>query len=238
MIEIQILKILTRSDFDQLWLFAVDIESALTDRDAFEIQSFRERGGGVMATRDHEDMGDSLLKLGLLGAVHNFHSSNCELDPLRHHPDDKVTDYISWPNYHSGANGDYQTVATPNSQHPLVKRANGEPIEFLPAHPHEGVVSVPKDAKDFANEILIGRSAVTNHAFGCAIAIENERNAQGVRLGRAVLQSTFHHFADPNLDVEAPLPSFVTEKSGTGMRDNPQALSDSLRYIANVAAWL
>ncbi|MEL7541734.1 MAG: hypothetical protein AAGJ51_12595, partial [Pseudomonadota bacterium] len=51
---------LASSSYDQLWLFAVDGVGAITDADALAIQSFRKRGGGLLITRDHEDMGSSL----------------------------------------------------------------------------------------------------------------------------------------------------------------------------------
>lgn len=223
---------------DQVWLFAVDIVGALSAQDAENIRAFRERGGGLMVTRDHQDMGDCVLSLGAPGRAHNFQSRNPESDSSRHQIDDMETSYISWPNYHSGANGDFQRIAAPDPDHPLVRRHDGTVIEHLPAHPHEGVVSVPTGAQDFASLVLVGSSKVSGRSFGCAVAIEGEPSTDGAPLGRAVAQSTFHHFVDPNLDPGAPLPSFVTEKSGSGMRTNLTALQDSLRYIDNLADWM
>ncbi|MEM7765806.1 MAG: hypothetical protein AAF290_17220 [Pseudomonadota bacterium] len=226
------------SDFDQLWLFAVDVTDALTQEDAEAIQRFRRRGGGVLATRDHEDLGASLTGLGVIGQAHHFHSTNLESDASRHQVDDQATGSISWPNYHTGANGDYQRVRLPDLSHELVLRKDGSPLEFLPAHPHEGVVSVPPGAAAFATELIRGLSRVTGNEFCVAVAFSGETDAIGNTLGRAVAQSTFHHFADANLDPAAPLPTFCTERSGTSMRDNPRALEDSLRYIENLANWL
>ncbi len=223
---------------DQLWLFAVDIVGALSEADAMAVDAFRRRGGGLMLTRDHQDMGDCVLKLGLPGYAHNFQARNPESDSSRHQIDDMETSYVSWPNYHSGANGDFQRVTAPDPDHPLVRRHDGTVIEHLPAHPHEGVVSVPTGAQDFASLVLVGSSKVSGRSFGCAVAIEGEPSMDGAPLGRAVAQSTFHHFVDPNLDPGAPLPSFVTEKSGSGMRTNVAALQDSLQYIDNLAEWL
>ncbi|MEM8936794.1 MAG: hypothetical protein AAGC77_10345, partial [Pseudomonadota bacterium] len=170
---------LAASDFDQLWIFAVDVEDALTAVDAEHIDAFRARGGGVLITRDHEDMGDCLLKLGELGMAHHFHSNNCEPDAARHQIDDKVTTNISWPNYHTGANGDYQTVETPNPMHPLVLRDDGTPLAYLPAHPHEGVVSVPDGAGAFAEEIIRGKSIITGNSFGAAVAFSGQLGDNG-----------------------------------------------------------
>src|SRR2546425_5471249 len=105
-----VLSALDRSDFDELWLFAVDTGDGLTKTDCQGITRFRQRGGGILATRDHQDLGTSLCTLGGIGRAHFFHSKHPEPDPSRRVPDDPFTTSISWPNYHSGANGDYQPV--------------------------------------------------------------------------------------------------------------------------------
>ena len=52
-----VLSTLDTSDFNELWLFAVDTGDGLTKRDCEGITRFRQRGGGIMATRDHQDLG-------------------------------------------------------------------------------------------------------------------------------------------------------------------------------------
>lgn len=89
---------LADSSFAQLWLFALEVDGGLTAADCAGIDAFRLRGGGVLLTRDHQDMGASLLGLGDLGAAHHFHSHNPEPDPERLCCDDVVTTAISWPN--------------------------------------------------------------------------------------------------------------------------------------------
>src|SRR6185369_1437124 len=90
-------------------------------------------------------------------------------------------------------------------------------IELLPAHPHEGAISVPSSEQNHARVVACGRSAATGTPFNIAIAFE--RNGGG----RAVVDSSFHHFLDYNLDPHAGCPSFVTEPCGSGMLENPQA---------------
>ena len=53
-----------------------------------------------------------------------------------------------------------------------------------------------------------------------------------------MVDSSFHHFADYNLDPGAACPSFVTEPCGFGMRENPRALADAKAYFENIARWL
>jgi hypothetical protein len=136
--------------YDQLWLFAVDTVGALTGGDVDNIAAFRARGGGVFLTRDHQDLGACLTHLGPLGATQYFQTSNPEPDPSRQRCDDIDTATITWPNYHSGANGDLQDIETVAPLHPLMRRTNGDAIRRLPSHPHEGAVGVPESLRDVA----------------------------------------------------------------------------------------
>src|SRR5713226_1277557 len=105
-----VLSVLDTCDFDELWLFAVDTENGLTVADCEGITRFRQRGGGILTTRDHQDLGSSLCTLGGVGRAHFFHTRHPDPDESRHVRDDQDTKDISWPNYHSGSNGDYQKI--------------------------------------------------------------------------------------------------------------------------------
>ena len=59
-----VLSKLDESDYDQLWLFALDVGEGLTPEDCAAITRFRKRGGGIFSARDHNDMGSSLCTLG------------------------------------------------------------------------------------------------------------------------------------------------------------------------------
>ena len=222
------------SDFDELWLFAVDTGAGLSPEDCAAIGRFRERGGGLLVTRDHMDLGSSVCTLGGVGLAHHFHSKNPEADPGRQKIDDPFTSYILWPNYHSGANGDYQEVVVEGVLHPVLREpaAPGRALRFLPAHPHEGAVSAPPgDAS--ARVIATGCSKVSGIDFNIAVAFEPDGGN-----GPAIAQSTFHHFCDYNWDVGAGAPSFVDEPPGNGMAENPEALRSTKAYMRNVALWL
>src|SRR5438477_12704658 len=93
-----------------LWLFAVDGGDGLSAADREGITRFHRRGGGLLVTRDHQDVGSSVYDLESVGGAHFFHTRNRELDQSRHVRDDIETQSISWPNYHSGRNGDFQTI--------------------------------------------------------------------------------------------------------------------------------
>lgn len=228
---------LAAAPFEQLWLFAVDVGGGLTAADCAGINAFRARGGGVLATRDHQDLGACLARLGTFGAAHHFHSVNREPDPARHCIDDRVTTAITWPNYHTGENGDPQPVTAVGAPHPLLRTAAGT-IHYLPAHPHEGAVGVPAGAEAFARVVATGVSTVSGRAVNLAVAFDGERDADGRPLGRAVAESTFHHFCDYNWDPRSGCPSFVSEPPGDGMLRDGRALADTHAYVANLAAWL
>lgn len=229
-----ILSTIDRSDFDQLWLFAVDVGDGLDSEDCGAISRFRRNGGGLMVTRDHMDLGSSVCSLGGVGEAHHFHSTNPEPDPDCHRPDDPDNPAISWPNYHSGANGDYQEIGIVGDVHPVLVDPEDDDgaIRYLPAHPHEGAVSAPLDDPS-ARVIATGCSAATGRRFNIAVAFEPSEAG-----GPAIAQSTFHHFADYNWDPAAGAPNFVTELPGDGIVTNPAARRATRRYVRNLAYWL
>jgi len=228
-----VLSTLDESDYDQLWLFAVDTGEGLHAEDCAAISRFRKKGGGLMVTRDHMDLGSSVCSLGGVGGAHYFHSRNPEPDPDRHCIDDSETPTISWPNYHSGANGDFQGIEMVGEIHPVLMdpEAEGGVLRYLPAHPHEGAVGAPEGQQ--ARVIATGISKVTGRRFNITVAFE-----PGAAGGPAIAQSTFHHFADYNWNSKAGAPSFVDEPPGDGMTRVPQAMADTHRYVRNVALWL
>lgn len=228
-----ILSHLDETEFDELWLFAVDEGNGLTAEDCGGITRFRSQGRGLLAARDHMDLGCSLCNLGGVGKAHHFHTHNPHPDKSRCVIDDPFSTNIFWPNFHSGANGDFQEVAIVAPTHPVLADHDSSTgaIRLLPAHPHEGDVDAPDDEP--ARVIARGKSKVTGKSFNLAIAFE-----PSVRGGPAIAQSTFHHFADYNWDARLGSPSFVTEPPGNGMQTEPQALRDTHRYAINVALWL
>jgi hypothetical protein len=234
-----VLSTLDRSSYDELWLFALDSGDGLTSGDCAGITRFRQRGGGILTTRDHQDMGSSLCTLGGIGRAHFFQSKNPDPDPSRHVADDRDTPTISWPNYHSGSNGDFQRIAPAGPLHELLRDPSSPSgrIELFPAHPHEGAVGVPA-GETAARVVATGCSLATGRPFNLVVAFDRSTDRHGNRLGRGIAESSFHHFADFNWDTSRGAPSFVTEPVGTGFRTEPRALADIKRYVRNAAFWL
>ncbi len=235
----EVLSRLDATDFDELWLFAVDAGDVLTEADCRGITRFRQRGGGLLTTRDHQDLGSSLCTLGGIGRAHFFHTRHLDPDESRRVRDDRETRDIDWPNYHSGANGDYQRVTAAEPLHELLRNPSSPSgrVEHFPAHPHEGAVGVP-DGLGHARVIATGTSKVTRRPFNLVVAFERERDAHGHTLGRAVAESSFHHFVDYNWDTSKGCPSFLAEPPGEGILKEPEKLEDVKAYVRNLALWL
>ena len=227
-----VLSSLDRSEYDELWLFAVDTGDGLHAEDRAGILRFRARGGGLMITRDHMDLGCSICELGSVGAAHLFHTHNV-VSPLPP-PDDRGTPQIQWPNFHSGANGDVQRVDAQLPVHPVMRDPQSErgTVMYLPSHPHEGAV-VPPHSDSLARVIATGRSLASGTRFNIAVAFERSDSD-----GPAIAQSTFHHFADYNWDPSRGSPDFVTEAPVYVLANTPRAMASVHCYVRNVALWL
>ena len=235
----EVLSRLDQSDFDQLWIFAVDTGDGLSTEDCQGISRFRQRGRGIMATRDHQDLGSSLCTLGGIGRAHFFHTKQPEPDESRHVVDDRDTPSISWPNYHSGNNGDYQKITPLVPVHELLRnpKSSSGVIEYFPAHPHEGAVGVPEGETN-ARVLATGTSLVTSRPFNLMVAFERTTDSHGNALGRAVAESSFHHFVDYNWNTDLGCPSFLLEPPGNQIKREPAKLADIKTYVANLARWL
>lgn len=233
------LSVLDTTDFDELWLFAVDNGDGLSAADCQGITRFRQRGGGILTTRDHQDLGSSLCTLGGLGRAHFFHTRHQNPDSSRHVRDDQDTKHISWPNYHSGSNGDYQKVTPVEPLHELLLNSDNPSgaIEWFPAHPHEGEVGVPEGEAN-ARVIATGASQVTQRPFNLVVAFDRVGGRAGNSLGRGIAESSFHHLVDYNWDIAKGCPGFLEEPPGDEIMRDPGRLNDIKAYVRNAALWL
>ncbi|MCM3903891.1 MAG: hypothetical protein ND866_19485 [Pyrinomonadaceae bacterium] len=235
----EVLSQLDSLDIDELWLFAVDAGDGLSTKDCEGITRFRQRGGGLLATRDHQDLGSSICTIGGVGAAHFFHSQHQDPDESQRIPDDQATRSISWPNYHSGRNGDYQRVSVVDPIHTVMTNPASPSglIEFFPAHPHEGGVGVPQSEQQ-ARVIATGTSLATRRSFNLVVAFERSQDDHGNDLGRAIAESSFHHFVDYNWDIDSGCPSSRKELPGDGIKRQPYKLEDVKTYVRSLALWL
>jgi hypothetical protein len=221
----------SRRDFDQLWLLAVDAGDGITPAECRSIADFHNAGGGLMLARDHMDLGSSLCGLGGVAAAHYFHTKQQPPETARHR-DDIETVPISWPNFHSGSNGDVQRIEATSPVHAVLRRADGSVLQLLPSHPHEGGV-LAAQAEPASRVVATGTSSVTGQQFNIAVAFDARYGA-----GRGWAESTFHHFADYNWNPKMGCPTFVTEKPSSAIENDPSLLDDTKLYVGNIAAWL
>lgn len=226
-----ILSTLGESTFDQLWLIAVDYGDGLTDADVAGIRAFAKRGGGIVAMRDHENLGSSLCRIGGVGEAHYFHDGHVDPDATRC-GEDNVAASVSWPNYLSGDNGNFQRIHALVADHPLLKRGDGSTIEWLPAHPHEGGIGVPAGATE-AKVVATGKSRATSRTFNLIVAFDPKPGQ-----GRAIAESSFHHLVDYNWNPGLGCPSFLTDPPGDEFKGFPERLEDVRAYVRNAVRWL
>lgn len=209
-----VLSTLDRADFDELWLFAVDSGDGLHPADYEGICRFRQGGGALLVTRDPTHLGSSLRLLGSVGEAHHFRSHDLERED-------------------TGANGGFQEVTLVGDPHELFADPDtGGNLHYLPAPPQEGAVEAPPDDSS-AHVIATGCSATTGHSVNLVVAFEPVGNE-----GRAVAQSSIHHFADDNWDPTIAAPSSAPKPAGDGIEDLLAGRRSTERYVHNLALWL
>jgi hypothetical protein len=234
--------------FDELWLFGVTAGAPyLSNAEVAVIEQFMDRGGGVLAMGDHEDLG-----LGLCGNIKRVRSmrkwwfssppppAGMEVAPATF--GSTLNDTIIQP---GGQSDDVPQKIRPNYRlawagwrpwfrvkypHPILCGPRGV-ITVLPDHQHEGACIVPNAA--FANEYPGGVKAeviarAVDHSppgvreFGVIGAWDGHNPA--AKKGRVVVDATWHHWFNINL---------------TGLKgENGNEYKDVLAYFRNVAIWL
>ena len=205
-----VLSRLDEAPFDQVWLFAVDLGNGLTARECEAVFEFHARGGGILVTRDHRDLGSSLCGIRCLGPIEHFNRYQPESDEQRRVDDDR-NPAISWPNYHSGSNGDLQPVRPVSPAHPLLFRdgrsAAGGLLGRFPAHPHEGAIAPPPGlATSFGSTSgTVTMSPSTSGRFSSAATTPPPR-----RSSRWLMSP---HVINPDLNLSPPIAQFAGRKS-------------------------
>jgi hypothetical protein len=79
---------------------------------------------------------------------------------------------------------------------------------------------------------------VTSRPFNLIVAFERSTDRHGNVLGRAVAESSFHHFVDYNWNTDLGCPSFLLEPPGDQIKREPEKLADIKAYVTNLARWL
>ena len=87
--------------------------------------------------------------------------------------------------------------------------------------------------REGARVVARGKSKATGRPFNLSVAFEA---VQGK--GRAIAESSFHHFADYNWEPRKGCPRFVGERAGDEMLREPEARASVHAYARNLALWL
>ena len=219
---------LSSGRFGQIWLIAPDMDNG-PDQGFFRaLESAVKVGSDLVIARDHTDLGSCLLELqGCLndvGQTQAFQRSWPDLPQDREYADEACAAIIT-PCVVTGQNGGVQ-ICRQRADHPLLNFASMIPGHLvIPAHPHEGVIR-PVGA---SQTVLLSSFSITSGREQTT-AIVDESPGRGMVLHH----STFHHFADYNLDVSAGAPAFVLDPPSSQIADSPVLSNDIKAYVRSV----
>jgi len=222
---------LAAGQYGQVWLMAPDLDNGPEPKFFAALEGAVALGTQLVIARDHTDLGSSVLGLG-----------GC-LETVTQTQIFKRT----WPGL--ACDNEYANVRCPAIDAPCVvtgqnggvqicrKRSNHALLNFdtlipghlvLPAHPHEGVIRLISASQQIllsSYSITSGREQIT--------AIVDEATGRGA----VIHHSTFHHFADFNLEIECGAPEFVIDPPSAQITQSPELLADQRAYVAAVVGY-
>jgi hypothetical protein len=214
--------------YSQVWLIAPDMDNGPDPGFFRALETAVKVGTDLVIARDHTDLGCCLLELkdclGDVGQTQTFQRTWTDLPKDREYADPACAAIVT-PCVVTGQNGGVQ-ICRQRAEHPLLNFASMIPGHLvIPAHPHEGVIR-----KVTASQTVLLSSFSITSGREQTTAIVDEADGRGMVLHH----STFHHFADYNLDVAAGAPDFVLDPPSTQIADSPALLNDIKAYVRSV----
>ena len=222
---------LSSGRYGQIWLIAPDLDNG-PDAGFFRALEAAVKGGtDLVIARDHTDLGCCLLELkdclDDVGQTQTFQRTWTDLPKDREYADPACAAIVT-PCVVTGQNGGVQ-ICRQRAEHPLLNFASMIPGHLvIPAHPHEGVIR-----KVAASQTVLLSSFSITSGREQTTAIVDEAEGRGMVLHH----STFHHFADYNLDVAKGAPDFVLDPSSTQTAESPALLNDIKAYVRSVVRY-
>ncbi len=222
---------LSSGRYGQIWLIAPDMDNG-PDSGFFRALEAAVKGGtDLVIARDHTDLGCCLLELkdclGDVGQTQTFQRTWTDLPKDREYADPACAAIVT-PCVVTGQNGGVQ-ICRQRAEHPLLNFASMIPGHLvIPAHPHEGVIR-----KMAASQTILLSSFSITSGREQTTAIVDEAEGRGMVLHH----STFHHFADYNLDVAKGAPDFVLDPPSTQIAESPALLNDIKAYVRSVVRY-
>ncbi|MGH1334836.1 MAG: hypothetical protein ACRBFS_01815 [Aureispira sp.] len=239
-------------DFDQLWLFGISRNDNISLEEVAAIHTFMDGGGGVFATGDHGSLGTAMCSqikyvkdMRYWGATSADNATdNVSMNgPLRNDTNQPPARGLETSSELSDQSDAIPQTITPvlyhEKPHPLLAISKqilpSGAINIMPDHPHEGQC---KDVTAFhgvttqiiATSLVLegntasSKQATSQHVFNSIAAWDGRR----VGVGRVVVDSTWHHFVNINLNG-----------SGTrrrGLLDEDLAVVKE--YYKNIVRWI
>ena len=214
--------------YSQVWLIAPDMDNGPDPGFFRALETAVKAGTDLVIARDHTDLGCCLLELkdclGDVGQTQTFQRTWTDLPKDREYADPACAAIVT-PCVVTGQNGGVQ-ICRQRAEHPLLNFASMIPGHLvIPAHPHEGVIR-----KVAASQTVLLSSFSITSGREQTTAIVDEADGRGM----VIHHSTFHHFADYNLDVAAGAPDFVLDPPSKQIADSPALLNDIKAYVRSV----
>ena len=217
--------------YGQVWLMAPDLDNG-PDSAFFEaLEAAVAAGTQLVIARDHTDLGCSMLAFGgCLAPVTKTQTFNRTWTDL---PDDNeyfnpLCPGIDTPCVVTGQNGGVQ-ICRKRSAHALLAFDSLIPGHMvMPAHPHEGVIRLTTPSQ----QVLLSSYSLTSGREQITVILDEMPGR-----GAVLHHSTFHHFADFNLDVDCGAPQFVVDPISRQISESTQLLSDWQAYVSAVVRY-
>ena len=222
---------LSEGGFGQVWLMGVDVDNGPDPGFFKALEQAVSKGTDLILARDHTDLGSCMLALdgclSSVGKTQTFNRTWPDL-PTDHEFADPECPTITTPCVVTGQNGGVQ-ICRQRAKHPLLAfQPTLQGHLIIPAHPHEGVIRPIADSQT----VLLSSYSITS-AREQITAIVDEQDGRGMVLHH----STFHHFADYNLDINKGAPDFVLDPPSPQIQDSPELLNDLKAYVNSIVKY-
>ncbi len=253
-------------DFDQLWIFGIDSGASISSAERNAIEAFMDGGGGVFATGDHGTLGGAIgrdvARIKDMRYWDNFPNSvdsEVGMGNRRRNDTNQPEAGSAISNFFDNQSDDVpQTIAVrtfgAGMPHPLLSiSASLRPsriIDVMPDHPHEGEckpeTSFTVNGTTVPTQIIAtsfvrggsttyggaGKDATEPHCFP-SIAVWDGWQAN---VGRIVIDSTWHHFVNINLNGvgSGPFGDIPGQEPGLTATDWVAVR----QYFMNIATWM
>jgi len=252
------------NDFDQLWMFGLSSGGSIAPLEIDAIETFMDGGGGVFATGDHGSLGRAMCgdikRVKDMRYWNDFGNSEVGMSTRRRNDTNQPEPGSAISNFFDNQSDDRpQTIAVrtfgAGMPHPLLSiKPSLRPsriIDIMPDHPHEGEckpettftengVAVPTQI--IATSFVRGGSTISNgfgkertepHCFP-SIAVWDGWKAN---VGRIVVDSTWHHFVNINLNGEQS-DQFIDDIPGLQSGLTTSDWYVICQYFMNIARWI